>query len=142
MNKREFVLRGCAGLLGGSLAVAALADCQKPALPPLPGSHSLSDWRALVGQCFEVQGQAGLSLQLLAVQGDACAQPQEGLQQFHLSFALQGPRAAAQAASTGAGQILRLLHKPSAQETGLFLQAAAPSAQGGERLQATFSLLA
>jgi len=140
MNKREFVLSGCAGLLGGGLPVAALAECHSQALPPLRNAHSLADWQAFVGQCFEVQGQPGLSLRLLAVQGEACAQPQAGLQQFHLSFALQGPGAATLQASSG--QTLHLQHKASEQETALFLQAAAPSTEGEARLQASFSLLA
>lgn len=141
MNKREFVLSGCAGLLGGGLPMAALADCRSQALPQLAGAEGPSGWQAFVGQSFEVQGQPGLSLQLLAVEGAACAQAQAGLQQFHLSFALQGPQAALAQASASAGQILHLQHRDSTQATALFLQAAAPSTDGSARLQASFSLL-
>lgn len=142
MNKREFFLSGCAGLLGGSLPMAALAECQGEALPQLTGAQGLSNWQAFVGQRFEVLGQPGLSLQLLAVQGDACVQTQADLQQFHLSFALQGPQAAVAQASASHGQILQLQHQASAQTAALFLQAAAPSEDGGAKLQASFSLLA
>ncbi|MBB4842252.1 hypothetical protein HNP55_000747 [Paucibacter oligotrophus] len=141
MNKREFVLSGCAGLLGGGLPMAALAECRSQALPQLTEAEGPSGWQAFVGQSFEVQGQPELSLLLLAVEGAACAQAQAGLQQFHLSFALQGPPAALAQAKASSGQTLHLRHRASAQETALFLQAATPSPDGGARLQASFSLL-
>ena len=152
MNKREFVLSSCAGLLGSTLTLAAQSQCLPQSLPTLDSAHSLAGWQAWVGQSFEAIGRPGLSLQLLSVQSLsaqslsvqslACTGSERALQQFHLNFAvLQEAQAPAQEAAMLGDQILQLRHAASDQSTALFLQAITATHDGCARLQASFSLL-
>lgn len=137
MNKREFVLGGCAAAFagGGLMAVvpasAAVATAQRSSrLPALAEAPSLTTWQRYLNQRFEAEVTGKRQhLTLSRVRADASAAP---LTQFTLEFGAHG-----QPWLTEGTQVLR---HATGQRVSVYLQPT-HNADVAVAYQAHFSLL-
>lgn len=131
MNKRQFMLGSCAGLLAAPVlpAAAALpAGAGLRARPPelLGDGYSLAKWRRYQGHLFALAGGRG-SLRLESVR--ARTGKAGGLEQFELRFS-------ALELAEPLGRATRLLQHASGQRLALYLEPV-----GEAQYLACFSLL-
>lgn len=138
MNKRDFMLGGCAGLLVVQVGAAISADDSAATglrrRPPelLGKGYSPDKWRRYLGHAFALAGQQGAWLRLEAVE-------EEGVKALiHRQFSLRFSSAAP--ALPAATRVL--WHEASGQRLALYLEPADPDAAGQPQYLACFSLLA
>lgn len=139
LNKRAFMLGGCAGLLAGGAAAAATTAATatlglRERLPELPGrGYSPARWRRYLGQDFALDGPGAGSVRLESME-DVSGAGAPGARQFSLRFSATAP------ALPAATRWLR--HAASGQRLALYLQPSGPDTQGQAGYVACFSLLA
>ena len=131
MNKREFLLNGCAGV-AGTIGWVASSDASEGAAPPQGEFARLSGWQSRLGDEFALQTAPAGRLRLREVR-NATGGP--GHEQFTLVFESDGIQRARPAHTA-------ILRHAGGRPVALYLEPLAnPRASSAARYAAHFSLL-